>query len=148
MYILSIDSACGGDFIKNQAKISKQAVKDLINELKRTLSSDSFNVNTYFILIRKDKAGDDHYYSTTYTLIDLEYDAQDVVDTLKTLTVADYSETLYDNDDSDPIWLHVFGKNINGRMVYIKLKIRETDRKCVVCVSFHYAKNNILFPYL
>lgn len=122
-------------------------MKSFVDELKNALSSDVFNADTDFIIITKDKPGNDHYYSTLYTLQDLEYDTHDVIDVLSSLTVADYSETVFDKDDSDPILLHVFGKEINSRLVYIKLKLRESDRKYIICVSFHYAKNKIVFPY-
>lgn len=59
----------------------------------------------------------------------------------------EYSESVFDKDNNDPIWLHVFGKEINKRLIYIKLKIRESNCKRVICVSFHYAKNNMFFPY-
>ena len=79
--------------------------------------------------------------------MDLEYDAQDVIGVISGLVVEEYSESVFDNNDSNPVWLHVFGKEINKKLVYIKLKIREADSKCIICVSFHYAKNNMVFPY-
>lgn len=137
----------GGDIIKNQATISKREVKLFIDELKRVLTSDVFNADTDFFINIKDKPGNDHYYSNLYTLQDLEYDTHDVIGVLSSLTVADYSETVFDKDDSNPILLHVFGREINSRLIYIKLKLRESDRKYIVCVSFHYAKNKMVFPY-
>ena len=41
------------------------------------------------ILIRKKKQGDDWKFSTPYTLLDLEYNAEDVVNRLKELKVED-----------------------------------------------------------
>ncbi len=79
--------------------------------------------------------------------MDLEYDAQDVIGVISGLVVEEYSESVFDKNDNDPVWLHVFGKEINNKLVYIKLKIREADSKCIICVSFHYAKNNMVFPY-
>ena len=115
--------------------------------MKSILSSEAFNADTDIFIIKKPKEGKDHLFSTYFTLLDLEYDTQDVINTLSNLTVDNYSETVFDKDDNNPILLHVFGKEINSRMVYIKLKIRETDRKCIICVSFHYAKKRIVFPY-
>lgn len=48
-----------------------------------------------------------------------------MLDVLYDLRVDEYSETVFDNNDSDPILLHVFGKEINNRLIYIKLKIRQ-----------------------
>ena len=39
-----------------------------------------------------------------------------------------------------------FHKGINGKLIYVKLKIRD-QQKQVVCVSFHYAKDKMEFPY-
>lgn len=77
----------------------------------------------------------------------MEFDAQDVISVISGLVVEEYSESVFDKNDSDPVWLHVFGKEINNKLVYIKLKIRDAASKCIICVSFHYAKNNMVFPY-
>jgi hypothetical protein len=79
--------------------------------------------------------------------LDLDYDTYDVVDRLKELTIEEYSETLIDRDDVNPPLLFVFGKNINSKQVYIKLKIKGQETKYVLCVSFHYAKEKMVFPY-
>ena len=85
--------------------------------------------------------------STPYTLIDLEYDVDDVAERLKELTVKEYSETLVDKDDLNPPLLFVFGKDISDKLVYIKLKMKSEPMKCVLCVSFHYAEHAMQFPY-
>lgn len=128
----------------------QSARKDVITflrELKTLLEKEDFNVDIDLTLIQKNKKGDNIYYSTPYTLVDLEYDVEDVVDRLKELKLEEYSETKIDRDDSHPPLLFVFGKNINNRLVYIKLKIKEKHKKHVVCVSFHYAKEKMTFPY-
>lgn len=128
----------------------QSARKDVIvflKELKILLEKEDFNMDIDLTLIQKTKKGNDIYYSTPYTLVDLEYDVEDVVDRLKELKLEEYSETKIDRDDSHPPLLFVFGKNINNRLVYIKLKIKEKHRKHVVCVSFHYAKEKMTFPY-
>ena len=59
-----------------------------------------------------------------------------------------YSETKIDKDDLNPPLLFVFGKDINSKLVYVKLKIKGEPRKYVLCVSFHYAKEQMTFPYV
>ena len=93
------------------------------------------------------KKKEDEQYSTPYTLLDLDYDTYDVIDRLKELTIKDYSETLIDRDDINPPLLFVFGKDINNKQVYVKLKIKRDQSRYVLCVSFHYAKEKMLFPY-
>lgn len=99
------------------------------------------------ILISKRKSKEKEIFSTPYTLLDLGYDAYDVVEQLKTLTVEEYAETLIDKDDLNPPLLFVFGKDINNKQIYVKLKLKENQTKHVLCVSFHYAEKKMLFPY-
>ena len=131
-------------FLSTQSK--KGEVAAFLEELKMFLEKGDFNIDTDFILIRKNKK-DDMEHSTPYTLLDLDYDIEDVVDRLKELTVEEYSETKIDKDDLDPPLLFVFGKNINRKRIYIKLKIKGDQKRHVLCVSFHYAKDKMKFPY-
>ncbi|HIR13484.1 MAG TPA: hypothetical protein IAB31_06135 [Candidatus Choladousia intestinavium] len=110
------------------------------------LEKDDFDIDTDFVLIRKNKK-DDAEHSTPYTLLDLDYDIEDIADRLKELTVEEYSETKIDKDDLNPPLLFVFGKKINRKLVYIKLKIKGNRKRHVLCVSFHYAKDKMKFPY-
>ena len=125
---------------------SLTSVVTFLDELHKLLASDDFDVDTDLNLIRKGKPGDEQKFSTPYTLLNLDYDAEDVVKRLKELKVEEYSETKIDTDDVNPPILFVFGKNINGSLIYVKLKIRDQQRQ-VVCVSFHYAKEKMEFPY-
>lgn len=119
-----------------------------LEELKAFLKGNDFDIDHDLILIKKKKV-DDEEYSTPYTLLDLDYNSEDVVSRLKELTVAEYSETKIDKDDLNPPLLFVFGKDINRRLVYMKLKIKKKEnlRKHILCVSFHYAKEKMKFPY-
>lgn len=131
-------------FLSTQSK--KREVVAFLNELHKLLENKSFDINTDLKLISKRKKGDDKRFSTPYTLVDLEYDAEDVVNRLKELKIEEYSETKIDTDDVNPPILFVFGKDINGKLIYVKLKIRNQEKQ-VICVSFHYAKNKMEFPY-
>ena len=131
-------------FLSTQSKRGEVAA--FLEELKMFLEKGDFNIDTDFILIRKNKK-DDMEHSTPYTLLDLDYDIEDVVDRLKELTVEEYSETKIDKEDLDPPLLFVFGKNINRKLIYIKLKIKGDQKRHVLCVSFHYAKDKMKFPY-
>ena len=128
-------------FLSIQSK--KREVVAFLDELQILLGKEDFDIN----LIRKKKQGEDRKYSTPYTLLDLDYDTEDVVNRLKELTVEEYSETKIDKDDLNPPLLFVFGKDINGKLVYVKLKIKGDQQKYVLCVSFHYAKEKMAFPY-
>ena len=131
--------------IEISIKSEKKLVQDFLNELHQLIDSYEFDIDRNFFLIRTAKT--EECYSTPYTLLDLEYDSQDVVDRLRELTVEDYSETLFDKDDENPPLLFVFGKQINGKEIYIKLKIKRDVTKKILCVSFHYAKYVMKHPY-
>lgn len=147
--ILSIDSAYDSEvviiFLSTQSK--KREVLAFLDELKSILENADFDIDTDFILISKKRQGEDQKFSTPYTLLDLDYNAVDVVERLKELTVAEYSETKIDKDDLNPPLLFVFGKDINRKLVYIKLKMKGDRQRHVLCVSFHYAKEKMTFPY-
>ena len=131
------------------SRISKRhEVVDFLEEMKAFLEGNDFDIDHDLILIKKKKV-DEEEYSTPYTLLDLDYNSEDVVNRLKELTVAEYSETKIDKDDLNPPLLFVFGKDINRRLVYVKLKIKKKEnlRKHILCVSFHYAKEKMKFPY-
>ena len=126
----------------------RQEVVAFLEELKAFLKGNDFDIDHDLILIKKRKLEDEEY-STPYTLLDLDYSSEDVVNRLKELTVAEYSETKIDKDDFNPPLLFVFGKDINRRLVYMKLKIKKKEnlRTYILCVSFHYAKEKMKFPY-
>lgn len=132
--------------IQLSVKPKKSEVVAFLAELKSLLERDDFNYETDILLIKKKKP-DDVKHSTPYTLLDLDYDVSDVIERLKELTVSNYSEAMIDIVDLDPPILFVFGHNINSNLVYIKLKIQGNDKKRVICVSFHYAKAEMSFPY-
>ena len=67
-------------FLSTQSKRGEVAA--FLEELKMFLEKGDFNIDTDFILIRKNKK-DDMEHSTPYTLLDLDYDIEDVVDRLK-----------------------------------------------------------------
>ena len=125
----------------------KQEVIAFLKELQSLLNKKNFDIETDITLIRKKKKNEDIEYSTPYTLLDLEYDIEDVVERLRELTIAEYSETKIDKDNVEPPLLYVFGKDINNRLVYIKLKLKGDTQRHVLCVSFHYAKEKMEFPY-
>ena len=128
--ILSIDSICIGclfflyirevGLIKLSVQSKEKEIIEFLVMLKGILRSKTFNVEQDLTIIRSKKTKGKEQYSTGYTMLDLEYDAYDVVERLLELTVQEYSETLVDKDDAV---------------------------KHVLCVSFHYAEEPMRFPY-
>ena len=147
VYYQLIVNGKGEDNVRVSIRSEKQDVKEFLDELKRIINDKSFDIDTNLLLISSKKSADKEQFSTPYTLIDLDYDAYDVVDRLKELEVKDYSETLFDKDDDKPPLLFVFGKDIHDKQVYIKLKIKGEETRKVLCLSFHYAEKQMSFPY-
>lgn len=80
----------------------------------------------------------------------LDLDNTDVVEHLDTLSLVNYSHTFLDNDNNDPPYLFIFGKHISGKLIYIKIKLRNIGdgKKEIVCISFHEALYPMNFPFL
>lgn len=118
----------------------RRDVESFLSGLKATVNDKNFNIDKQFLFILKPK--------TMQTLIELSFDSDDVINEIKKLTVSDYSETLFDRDNSSPPLLYVFGAAVKGRDVYIKIKQREAaDGNIVVCVSFHFPEHPMIHPY-
>jgi len=82
-------------------------------------------------------------------MLSLNYDIDDVKNEILSLSENEYIETIRDDKGimRSPFW--VFGKDIENRDVYIKVKIRNKSTNKVFCVSFHYARYLIKSkPYL
>ena len=78
-------------FLSYQSK--KREVIAFLDGLHKLLRRNDFDINTDLTLISKPKQGNEQKFSTPYTLLDLDYDTEDVVDRLKELKVEEYSET-------------------------------------------------------
>lgn len=131
--------------IEISIKSDRKDIVEFLEELHNIINCKEFNIDKHFLFIRSRK--EDVMFSTPFTMADLDYDSMDVIERLRELTVSDYSETLFDKDDGNPPLLFVFGKDINDKEVYIKLKIRGMETRKVLCVSFHYAKYKMAHPY-
>lgn len=134
--------------IRAHIKSDKKRILEFLEELKSIITDENFDKDDDFVFIKKDKPND-YEHSTKYTLLDLEYNTDDVINCLLELSIQDYSETLADRDDDKPPLLFVFGKDINGKEIYIKLKnkVKIDGNKSIVCVSFHYAIAEMIHPY-
>jgi len=84
------------------------------------------------------------------TLLELGLKYSHVKQDILGLTPKEYSEgPLLDKDQinykDEFFW--IFGKNIQNKLIYIKLKIRKTNKyEEAVCMSFHIAEYQMKFP--
>ena len=126
---------------KNSRIDSKEFVEQFLSELKTILESDTFVIERDLDILpkkRNERAKDP--YTTINTMAVLEFDANDVCEELKAITVEDYAETMLDDRNEAAPPFFVFYRNIQTRDVYIKVKIRGRATGKVFCVSFHFAR--------
>lgn len=119
---------------------SRKEVEAFIKELKEIIGNDTFRIESNFFLnTAKEK--------NVQTLLDLDYNEEDVLEILSGLTVKDYSETRIDTDNQNPPLLYVFGVILQNNEVYIKVKNRSTPQRKIICVSFHWSEHTMGYPY-
>jgi hypothetical protein len=127
----------------------KEEVIKFLLELKKVISNRDFDVNKDLdVILKKKNENSLDPYTTQNTLLKLDFDKNDIADTLKKLSVEEYIETGKDRKDISSPEFYIFGKEVQGNLIYIKIKIRDKINHKVFCVSFHFARYPISnFPY-
>ena len=122
---------------------TKGNVQIFLNELKSILNSKNC---IFDLLEREDK---EEKYTNRYCMNKFDYYKDDVKLELKTLEVSNYYRTVQDeNNKKYKEYYYEFGKIIQGKMVYIKVKIVSRDNKNILCMSFHFPELEMTrFPY-
>lgn len=138
-----------GERMEDRYCASIEEVKLFLYTLKNILKDPKFNIDRDFdILLKKKNEETSNSYTTMNTLLELEYGIEDVIEELLTLEIYDYKETLIDDKGENLPKFYVFIKDIKGKDVYIKIKIRNINNRKVFCISFHFAKYKFSkFPY-
>jgi hypothetical protein len=138
--------------LKNTLISSELDVFNFLTELKSVINHPNFDPDNDLDILTKKKSeqNSDPYYTTQNTLLTLDFDHHDVATQLNLLTKKDYLETFI--DDLDPNWppFYNFGQVIQGKEVYIKVKIRDKITRKIFCVSFHFARHPLAgtYPYV
>lgn len=113
---------------------SKGAVNTFLNELQKMLLDPNMEL---ILQTREDKPDE---YTTDYCLEELNYDKLDVIKELLQLNIKNYVETCDDIRNKKSNRFYVFGKIIQKRDIYIKVKIESYNNKKILCMSFHFAE--------
>ena len=129
------------DFIEKDTQVEEFLIK-----VKSILSSNDFNINEHLDVQISPIPGTAGF-KNFITLMDLDYDNTDIMNDLLSITLQDYSETMFDKRDVTSPMFRVFSKYINNREIYIKIKIRDNANSQVFCISFHYSENEMYTPY-
>lgn len=97
-------------------------------------------IKVFQIIFRDDRG------KNAQTLADLEITPSRRVDIIKEIKAEDYSQgpiidTLNQLGD---MW--VFGKDIKGKEVYIKISLGQENSQ-TICISFHISKHKMKYPF-
>lgn len=106
--------------------ISKQEVETYLTELK-------VKVEIFGILYRDDRG------KNQQTLHDLEISPARRKEIITGLKVVDYSEGPLEEKMHGILPMWIFGKEVKGREIYIKISMGLENNKAV-CISFHIAE--------
>ena len=118
--------------------LRKQAIRDFLEEVKQTITNPATKYDGW-VLVRRPESVE--------CVTELGLTLGDVRDAVLGLSVADYcAGPLQDRDMPGDLW--IFGKVMEGREIYIKLKLaRVGPVKIVRIVSFHPARESLCYPY-
>ncbi len=123
----------------NPMTVDRKVVINILSNLREIINSEGFSIDHDLFLLPNQK--------NTKTLLELDYSAEDVVEELLKLDVSNYSHSLLDIKNNNPPHLHVFGRIIKEKEIYIKLKVRISNEEKIICISFHYPEHTMNYPY-
>ena len=137
--------------MSNKVVSCKEDVVQFLHELINILNDPKFDVdNDLDIMLKKKDESPIDPYTTVNTLLELDFNKEDVWQHLLSLNLSCYMETIVDSRDANLPPFYVFTKQIKNRDLYIKVKIRDRHNRKVFCVSFHFARYPItqVLPYI
>ncbi|HAQ19911.1 MAG TPA: toxin [Prolixibacteraceae bacterium] len=111
---------------------TKQEVERFLNDFKTKMS--------IFHILFMDYRG-----KNAQALLDLEISPIKRIEILKKLTVEDYSEGPLAERMRDILPMWVFGKEVKGTEVYIKISMGAANSQ-TICISFHPAEHPMKYP--
>ncbi len=112
------------------------ATKD---EVERFLNRFYEKLSVYDIIFRDDRG------KNAQALAELEITPLKRLEVIKRITLEDYSEGPIANTLNELGDLWVFGKDVKGHEVYIKISLGLPNNK-TICISFHKAEHPMTYP--
>ena len=109
----------------------RQQVRDFLYSIKETIANPVAEPG--WVLVKRQE--------NMECISQLGFKSQDVKEVLLSLSVEDYCEgPCQDRDQKGEVW--IFGKEIENKSVYIKLKLASFDKlKIVRIISFHFSEH-------
>lgn len=109
-------------------------------EIQKFLDSFQEKVKVFDIIFFDDRP------KNLQTLANLPITRDERLEVVKTIQVTDYAEGPIRNMLNSLGDLWVFGKDVKGQEVYIKIAYGLPDKQAI-CISFHIAESPIKYPY-
>ncbi|MFI3293829.1 MAG: toxin [Rikenellaceae bacterium] len=109
-------------------------------EVKQFLSNFFVKLEIYDILFRDDRGKN----AKVFEVLDIVPSARKKI--IKEIKVEDYSEGPIVNTLNQMGDMWVFGKNIQGEEIYIKISMGISNCS-TICISFHIAEHPMKYPY-
>jgi hypothetical protein len=115
----------------------REIVRDFLQLVKETIANPIADQGWVLVPRKENKE----------CLLQLGFKYPDIKETLLSLSVEDYCEgPCEDRDQPGELW--VFGKTIENKVVYIKLKLASFGPLRIVrVVSFHFAEHTLEYPF-
>lgn len=117
--------------------VNKEYVSDFLNKVHEILDSEYFDIQLNFTLSKRDKNSD--------FLFNYDIDINEVPEIINSLEISNFSECITDDITGEDLF--VFGKYIDNTEVYIKIRIEYYLLKKVICISFHAAEYDMIYPF-
>lgn len=112
----------------------------LKSEVESFLASFHEKVNVFGILFRDDRE------KNRNALFDLEISRLERLEIVKSIETQDYSEGPIPDELNLGTEMWVFGKDVNGVEVYIKITMGGFNSR-TICISFHRAEHPMAYPF-
>ena len=115
----------------------REKVRDFLQLVKETITNPVTDQGWRLVLRPENKE----------CILQLGFKYQDIYETLLGLSVEDYCEgPCQDRDLPGELW--VFGKVVENKTVYIKMKLASFGPlKIVRVISFHFAEHTLEYPF-
>lgn len=121
---------------------SEAIIEKFLKKIKNIVENPEFDINRDFVMEERQNDTEINQYSNFYTMLSLDYNIEDIINELKSLTYENYLVTITDIV-GNCTFLYVFLKEIIGKTIYIKFGTYQ--RSCegpIICISFHFSDSS------
>lgn len=110
------------------------------DEVEQFLTQFKVKLDIYGILFRDDRG------KNMQSLLDLGITQLERLQVVKEIEVEDYSEGPVTDTLNHGTDMWVFGRDVKGEEVYIKISMGHPNAK-TICISFHIAEHPMSYPF-